>query len=91
MVTVALIKHVCPLPATAALSCACALGTCDPSSMAEPVASSFTLEACGPQRAAGHEIAPEPSSVGRRVQSRGICGSTRALLSREAGSELWDT
>jgi hypothetical protein len=85
-ITATLVWRVRPLPATAVLSCTCALGTCEPSCTAEAATSSFTLEAHGPQSAAEHVTAPEPYSAGRQVRSRGACGSTRVLLSGEVGS-----
>jgi hypothetical protein len=90
-VTAALVKCVTPLPATVVLSCVCALGTCEPSCATEPAASSFTLEAHGPQRTMRHMAALEPSSAESGVRSRGTHGSIRALLSREAGLESQDT
>jgi hypothetical protein len=61
MVTTALVRRVRPLLATTALSGACALGTREPSGTAESAATSFTLEARGPQRAVGHMAALKPS------------------------------
>jgi hypothetical protein len=66
MVTATLVRHMHPLLATAALSSACALGTHEPSGTFESAVTSFTLEAHGPQRAAGHMAVSEPSQVGRR-------------------------
>jgi hypothetical protein len=42
------------------------LGTCEPSCTARPAKPFFILEACGPQKAAEHVVAPEPSPIGRR-------------------------
>jgi hypothetical protein len=50
--------------------------------MIEPAETSFILEIRGPQRAAGHVAAPEPSPIGKWVRSSGTRGSTRALPSR---------
>jgi hypothetical protein len=65
MVTATLVRNVHPLPATATLSYACALGTCEPSRMTGPAATSFALEPRGPQRVVGYMAPPEPSLVGR--------------------------
>jgi hypothetical protein len=64
--TAALVKCVTPLPATATLSCVCALGTREPSCATKPATSSFTLEAHGPQRTMRHVTALEPSSAEKR-------------------------
>jgi hypothetical protein len=64
-VTAALFKHMCPLPVTAALSYACALGTRQPNRAAEQATSYFTLEARRPQRAVGRVVALEPSRTRR--------------------------
>jgi hypothetical protein len=58
--------------------------------MAKPAMTSFILEARNPQRAEGHVIALESSPTERRVWRRETRGSVGALLSREAGPELWD-
>jgi hypothetical protein len=64
-VTTALVKRVRPLPTIAALSCAYALGTRDPSCTTEPTTSFFTLEVRRPLRAVGHVAALEPSRTGK--------------------------
>jgi hypothetical protein len=61
----ALVRRVHPLPATATLSFACTLRTREPSCMAVPAASSFTLEAHDSQRATRHIAALESSKMGR--------------------------
>jgi hypothetical protein len=60
MASATLLRREDPLPATAALSCACALGTCEISYTAGPAMPFFIPEACGPKRTTGHMAAPEP-------------------------------
>jgi hypothetical protein len=67
----------------------CAPGICEPSCTAVLAASSFTLEARGPQRTVGHVAVLEPSRT--RRPGREPRDSTGSLLSREAGPEPWDT
>jgi hypothetical protein len=93
-VTIALVRRVRPLPATAALSCVCAFGTREPSHTtvrtpwehAWPATPSFTPEARDPQRATGHVATSEPF-LNREIGSGAAKhGSTRDLLSWEVGS-----
>jgi hypothetical protein len=100
-VTATLVRCVFPLPATAPLSCVCALGTREPSCTTEPAAY--------PQRAAGHMAALEPFRMGRPCteprdtwqhrsppQEGGGFGATGPVTTPELssvgrqGSKLWD-
>jgi hypothetical protein len=59
--------------------------------MVEPAATSFILEAHGPQRAVGHVAAPEHSSQqGGRSGATGHMAAPEPSSAGRRGSELWD-
>jgi hypothetical protein len=89
-VTAILVRRVCPLSTTAALSWACTIETREPSCMAVPAASSFILEARSPQPW-DTWLHCSPPERGDRVRSGGSCDSTGVLLRKEAGLRLLNT